>query len=128
MESTACYRCHSKMIIFKSLLTAFEAIVIFIRSWGSIENWLKPKTISLYASLTKFSLSKSLIRKPDWTSAFLPFNLNARAGGVFTLTIPLFVSSLTPHFQKSNEKKPFCFSTVGKKAGYVVRLKYSNPL
>ena len=38
-----------EMIIFKSILTTFEASVIFRGSWGSIENWLKPKTKPPYA-------------------------------------------------------------------------------
>jgi len=32
------------MIIFGSKLTKFELGIIFGGSWGSIENWLKPKT------------------------------------------------------------------------------------
>ncbi len=31
------------MIIFKSILTTFEASFIFWASWGSIENWLEFK-------------------------------------------------------------------------------------
>ena len=33
-----------KMIIFESILTTFEASFVFSGSWGSIENWLEPKT------------------------------------------------------------------------------------
>jgi hypothetical protein len=33
------------MLVFELLLTIFEANFIFRGSWGSIENWLKPKTI-----------------------------------------------------------------------------------
>jgi len=32
------------VIIFKLILTTFVAGGIFGGSWGSIENWLKPKT------------------------------------------------------------------------------------
>jgi len=32
------------MIIFGSILTIFESSNIFGGSWGSNENWLKPKT------------------------------------------------------------------------------------
>jgi len=32
------------MIIFGSILTTFEWSIIFGGSWGSIENWLEPKT------------------------------------------------------------------------------------
>jgi hypothetical protein len=32
------------MIIFGSILTTFELSSTFEGSWGSIENWLKPKT------------------------------------------------------------------------------------
>jgi len=32
------------MIIFGSILTTFESSRIFGGSWGSIENWLEPKT------------------------------------------------------------------------------------
>jgi hypothetical protein len=32
------------MIIFGSNLTIFESSIIFGGSWGSIENWLEPKT------------------------------------------------------------------------------------
>jgi len=32
------------MIIFGSILTTFELSSCFEGSWGSIENWLKPKT------------------------------------------------------------------------------------
>jgi len=34
----------SQKIIFESILTTFESSSIFGGSWGSIENWLKPKT------------------------------------------------------------------------------------
>ncbi len=33
----------SKMIIFESILTTFEASFIFRGSWGSIKNWLELK-------------------------------------------------------------------------------------
>jgi len=32
------------MIIFGSILTTFESSITFGGSWGSIENWLEPKT------------------------------------------------------------------------------------
>jgi len=32
------------MIIFGLILTTFEMSIIFGGSWGSIENWLEPKT------------------------------------------------------------------------------------
>jgi len=32
------------MIIFLSILNTFESSNIFGGSWGSIENWLEPKT------------------------------------------------------------------------------------
>jgi hypothetical protein len=32
------------MIIFRLILTTFELSIIFGGSWGSIENWLEPKT------------------------------------------------------------------------------------
>jgi len=32
------------MIIFESNLAIFKSSIIFGGSWGSIENWLKPKT------------------------------------------------------------------------------------
>jgi len=32
------------MIIFGSILTAFEVKLFFGGSWGSIVNWLEPKT------------------------------------------------------------------------------------
>jgi len=32
------------MIIFGSILTTLESSSIFGGSWGSIENWLEPKT------------------------------------------------------------------------------------
>jgi len=32
------------MIVFDSILTNFKSIVIFRGGWGSIENWLQPKT------------------------------------------------------------------------------------
>jgi len=31
------------MITFGLILTAFKSSIIFRGSWGSIENWLKPK-------------------------------------------------------------------------------------
>jgi len=34
----------SEMIIFGLLFTTFELSIIFGGSWGSIENWLEPKT------------------------------------------------------------------------------------
>jgi len=37
-----------EVIIFKSVLTTFEANVIFCGSWGSCENWLKPNIKSLH--------------------------------------------------------------------------------
>jgi len=39
------------MIIFESILTTFEASVIFRGSWGSIKNWLEPKTKPPFAIL-----------------------------------------------------------------------------
>jgi len=33
----------SKMITFGLILSTFESSIIFGGSWGSIENWLKPK-------------------------------------------------------------------------------------
>ena len=59
MSGTLTKRCHSlleqelgvmdlaqriNIIIFKSLLTTFEASIIFLGNWGSSKNWLKPKT------------------------------------------------------------------------------------
>jgi len=35
---------HSEMIMFGSILTTFELSSIFGGSWGSIGNWLEPKT------------------------------------------------------------------------------------
>jgi len=40
----------SKVIIFGSILTTFESRSILGGSWGSIENWLKPKTKSTLAN------------------------------------------------------------------------------
>jgi len=34
----------SEMIIFGSILTTFQSRIIFGGRWGSIENWLEPKT------------------------------------------------------------------------------------
>jgi len=34
------------MIIFGSILTTFKSSIIFESSWGSIQNWLDPKTES----------------------------------------------------------------------------------
>jgi len=34
----------SEMIILGSILTNFELSSVFGGSWGSIENWLEPKT------------------------------------------------------------------------------------
>ena len=56
------------MTIFELLLTNFEASVIFGRSWGSNENWFRPKTLPLYSSLTNISLSKSVKRSEGKTS------------------------------------------------------------
>ena len=47
-----------EMIIFKSILTTFEASTIFWGSWGSSGNQLKPTN---YKIVTKLSFSKSLI-------------------------------------------------------------------
>jgi len=33
-----------EIIIFGWILTTFESSIIFGGSWGSIENWLEPKT------------------------------------------------------------------------------------
>jgi len=32
------------MILFGSILTTFKLSIVFKGSWGSIENWLEPKT------------------------------------------------------------------------------------
>jgi len=45
------------MIIFGSILTPFELSSIFGGSWGSIENWLKPKN---QTTIGKFSFPKSV--------------------------------------------------------------------
>ena len=42
----------SKMIIFESILTTFEASVIFQGSWGSSKNWLEPETVPPKENLT----------------------------------------------------------------------------
>jgi hypothetical protein len=42
------------MVIFGLILTTFELNINFGGSWGSIENWLKQKTIE------QFSLLKSV--------------------------------------------------------------------
>jgi len=47
------------MIILGLILTTFESRGIFGGSWGSIENWLEPKTESPH-TMGKFSLSKSV--------------------------------------------------------------------
>ncbi len=38
------FKSTSKMTTFGSILTTFESSNIFGCSWGSIENWLEPKT------------------------------------------------------------------------------------
>ena len=55
----------SRMIIFESILTTFEASVIFSGRWCSSKNWLELKTWPPKASLTNLSLSKSFIRTVD---------------------------------------------------------------
>jgi len=42
------------------ILATFKLSIIHRGSWGSIENWLKPKTIR-----SKFSLPKSVKRSVD---------------------------------------------------------------
>ncbi len=37
----------TEMIIFRSILTTFKFSIVLIGSWGSIENWLEPKTETL---------------------------------------------------------------------------------
>jgi len=34
----------SELVIFESILTTFKLSIIYGGSWGSIENWLQPKT------------------------------------------------------------------------------------
>jgi len=34
----------SELVIFESFLTTFKPSIVFRGSWGSVENWLKPKT------------------------------------------------------------------------------------
>jgi hypothetical protein len=41
------------MNIFGSIFITFESNIIFEGSWGSIENWLKPKTEPLSESLAR---------------------------------------------------------------------------
>jgi len=43
------------MIIFGSILITFKLSIGFTDSWGSIENWLEPKTEQ---TISKFSLPK----------------------------------------------------------------------
>ena len=50
-------RLTSDMIIFESILTPFEASVIFGGSWGSSGIWREPKTKPPFQILTKLSLS-----------------------------------------------------------------------
>ncbi len=38
------FRLTSEVMIFGLILTTFESSSIFGDSWGSIENWLEPKT------------------------------------------------------------------------------------
>ncbi len=65
IRDTLCTKCvtdldkKSKMILFQSILTTFEASVLFLRHLGSGKNWLKPKN---QTTNTKFNLSKSLKR------------------------------------------------------------------
>ena len=51
-----------EMFIFESILTTFEASVIFSGSQGSSGNWLEPKTKPPFEFQTKLSVSKSVIR------------------------------------------------------------------
>jgi len=47
MDGTECatdFDKQSVTIIFGSILTTFQSSIIFAGSWGSIENWLEPKT------------------------------------------------------------------------------------
>jgi len=34
----------SKLLIFELILTTFKPSIVFRGSWGSIENWIEPKT------------------------------------------------------------------------------------
>jgi len=64
------------MIIFGSILTTFELSIIFGGSWGSIENWLKPKAEPL---------SGNLSCPNPWNALYLPNLLNQLpiAEGIF---------------------------------------------
>jgi hypothetical protein len=44
------------MIIFGSILTTFESSSIFGGRWGSIENWLEPKTEPTLENLARQNL------------------------------------------------------------------------
>jgi len=62
----------SKTIIFWSILTTFESSRIFGGSWGSIENWLKPKT-EIYLSKSV----KHLVFSPTFKSQTILFLTNS---------------------------------------------------
>jgi len=53
------------MNIFGSILTTFESSSIFRGSWGSIENWLNPKTKPPSGNLAcpKKSVKQSVVPK-----------------------------------------------------------------
>ena len=92
-----------EMIIFESILTIFEASIIFVGSWGNIGNWLEPKNKPPLRILTKLILSKSVIRTVE-LGAVLLVKLNGiffrqmLCAGPFPLYAKGFVQ-LTPGFK-----------------------------
>ena len=52
----------SELIFCETILTTFEASIIFWGHWGSSGNWLEPKNKPLLRILTKLSFSKSVMR------------------------------------------------------------------
>jgi len=73
-----------KMILFESLLTTFEAFVIFWANWGSSEKWVRPKIQSPNLRLSK-SLKRSVrtIKRKSLKRTFFTIHLK----DPFTLAI-----------------------------------------
>jgi len=87
------------MIIFGSILTTFELSIIFGVSWGSIENWLEPKTI------VKFCYAKSVKRSVRYADAYVTANIFGRCdqGSISSMFHEQLLHPQIPKAQKNNQ-------------------------
>ena len=96
------------MIIFKSLLTTFEASVILWGSWGMSKNWLKPKNQTTITNVIMIVISNI---DSDNIKYHLAWDVTNEVTGQFESLNDVFGCVNLKKEKKSQwiEKKNFCW-------------------